>query len=76
MDWKRQAEDMAWFVASADGEDVAVGFAYVGWHSEPGTGTGEALSCPTIAARASAPPSSATSPAGSPTAAVSCSRRA
>ena len=46
MDWKRQAEDMAWFVASADGEDVAVGLAYVGWHSEPGTGTGEALVLP------------------------------
>lgn len=46
VDWKRQAEDMAWFVASADDEDVAVGFAYVGWHSEPGTGTGEALVLP------------------------------
>jgi mycothiol synthase len=46
VDWKRQAEDMAWFVASDDGEDVAVGFAYVGWHSEPGTGTGEALVLP------------------------------
>jgi mycothiol synthase len=46
VDWKRQAEDMAWFVASDDGEDVAAGFAYVGWHSEPGTGTGEALVLP------------------------------
>ena len=59
LDWKRQAEDMAWFVASADGEDVGAGFAYVGWHSEPGTGTGEAFVLPDAPRhRASAPPSS------------------
>jgi hypothetical protein len=40
VDWRRQAEDMAWFVASRDGEDVGCGFAYVGWHSAPGTGNG------------------------------------
>ncbi len=43
LDWKRQAEDMAWFVASADGVDVGAAVAYVGWHSEPGTGMGEAF---------------------------------
>jgi mycothiol synthase len=43
LDWKRQAEDMGWFVATDDGEDVGAGFAYVGWHSEPGTGHGEAF---------------------------------
>jgi mycothiol synthase len=43
LDWKRQAEDMGWFVASDEGEDVGAGFAYVGWHSEPGTGHGEAF---------------------------------
>ena len=46
LDWKRQAEDMAWFVASVDGADAGVAFAYVGWHSAPGTGTGEAFVLP------------------------------
>jgi len=46
VDWKRQAEDMAWFVASLDGEDAGAAFAYVGWHSSPGTGTGEAFVLP------------------------------
>ena len=46
LDWQRQAEDMAWFVASADGQDAGTGFAYVGWHSSPGTGNGEAFVLP------------------------------
>lgn len=46
VDWKRQAEDMAWFIVSMDGEDVGAAFAYVGWHSVPGTGTGEAFVLP------------------------------
>jgi GNAT superfamily N-acetyltransferase len=46
VDWKRQAEDMAWFVASRDGEDIGAAFAYVGWHSAPGTGNGEAYVLP------------------------------
>ncbi len=46
LDWKRQAEDMAWFVASRDGEDAGAALAYVGWHSAPGTGTGEAFVLP------------------------------
>lgn len=46
VDWKRQAEDMVWFVASRDGEDAGAAFAYVGWHSAPGTGTGEAFVLP------------------------------
>ena len=46
VDWKRQAEDMAWFVASVDGEDVGAALAYVGWHSIPGTGRGEAFVLP------------------------------
>ena len=40
LDWRRQAEDMAWFVATDGSQDVGAGFAYVGWHSEPGTGHG------------------------------------
>jgi GNAT superfamily N-acetyltransferase len=43
LDWRRQAEDMAWFVATDGSRDVGAGFAYVGWHSEPGTGHGEAF---------------------------------
>lgn len=46
LDWQRQAEDMAWFVASADGQEAGTGFAYVGWHSLPGTGNGEAFVLP------------------------------
>jgi GNAT superfamily N-acetyltransferase len=46
VDWKRQAEDMAWFVASRDGDDAGAALAYVGWHSAPGTGTGEAFVLP------------------------------
>jgi len=46
LDWKHQAEDMAWFVASVDGEDAGCALAYVGWHSAPGTGTGEAFVLP------------------------------
>lgn len=46
VDWKRQAEDMAWFVASVDGADSGCALAYVGWHSAPGTGTGEAFVLP------------------------------
>jgi GNAT superfamily N-acetyltransferase len=46
VDWKRQAEDMAWFVASLDGVDAGAAFAYVGWHSAPGTGNGEAFVLP------------------------------
>ena len=46
VDWKRQAEDMAWLVASVDGEDAGVALAYVGWHSAPGTGRGEAFVLP------------------------------
>ena len=46
LDWKRQAEDMAWFVASVGGEDAGCALAYVGWHSAPGTGTGEAFVLP------------------------------
>ena len=38
VDWKRQAEDMAWFIASKAGEDAGAALAYVGWHSTPGTG--------------------------------------
>ena len=37
VDWKRQAEDMAWFVATVDGAEAGVALAYVGWHSAPGT---------------------------------------
>ena len=46
VDWKRQAEDMVWLVASSDGEDAGAAFAYVGWHSKPGTGHGEVFVLP------------------------------
>ncbi len=46
VDWKRQAEDMVWLVASKGDEDAGAALAYVGWHSKPGTGTGEAFVLP------------------------------
>jgi GNAT superfamily N-acetyltransferase len=42
LDWRRQAEDMAWFMALRAGVEVGAGMAYVGWHSVPGTGVAEA----------------------------------
>lgn len=42
VDRRRQAEDMAWFLATDDGEDVGAGYAFVGWNSAPGTATVEA----------------------------------
>ena len=36
VDWRRQAEDMLWLVASDDGADVGAGIGVHGWHSEPG----------------------------------------
>lgn len=37
IDWRRQAEDMVWLVATRDGIDVGAGMALVGWHSKPGS---------------------------------------
>jgi GNAT superfamily N-acetyltransferase len=48
VDWKRQAEDMVWLVASKDGEDAGAALAYVGWHSKPGTGHGEVFVLPEL----------------------------
>ena len=41
VDWKRQAEDMVWLVATSGGEDAGAGVGLVGWHSEPQTARGE-----------------------------------
>jgi GNAT superfamily N-acetyltransferase len=46
VDWRRQAEGMAWLVASDDGEDVGAGIGLVGWHSRPGTAIVEAWTLP------------------------------
>lgn len=46
VDWRRQAEDMGWFVAVADGEDTGAGLALVGWHSRPQTAFVEAWTLP------------------------------
>ncbi len=48
VDWKRQAEDMVWLLASSDGEAAGAAFAYVGWHSKPGTGHGEVFVLPEL----------------------------
>src|SRR5687768_9636125 len=41
VDWKRQAEDMVWLLATADVGDAGAGVGLVGWHSEPQTMRGE-----------------------------------
>jgi GNAT superfamily N-acetyltransferase len=46
VDWRRQAEDMVWLIATDDGADVGGGLALVGWHSRPGTATAEAWTLP------------------------------
>ena len=43
VDWRRQAEDMAWLIATTDGVDVGAGLGLVGWHSPPGIGRAEAF---------------------------------
>jgi RimJ/RimL family protein N-acetyltransferase len=37
VDWRRQAEEMVWILASSRGEDLGAGIGLVGWHSRPGT---------------------------------------
>lgn len=37
VDWRRQAEDMVWLVATADGEDAGGGIGVIGWHAQPQT---------------------------------------
>jgi GNAT superfamily N-acetyltransferase len=38
VDWRRQAEDMGWWLALDDGIDSGAGVAVLGWHSPPGVG--------------------------------------
>jgi GNAT superfamily N-acetyltransferase len=42
VDWRRQAEDMIWLLATIEGEDAGAGIGIVGWHSPPGVGSAEA----------------------------------
>ena len=46
VDWRRQAEDMAWLVAVADGADSGAGIGLVGWHLPPQTAIVEAWTLP------------------------------
>lgn len=36
VDWRRQAEDTIWLLATDDGADVGAGIGVHGWHAEPG----------------------------------------
>jgi mycothiol synthase len=36
VDWRRQAEDTIWLLASGEGSDVGAAIGVHGWHSEPG----------------------------------------
>jgi GNAT superfamily N-acetyltransferase len=46
VDWRRQAEDMVWLLATEDGHDVGAGLGLVGWHSRPGSARVEAWTVP------------------------------
>jgi GNAT superfamily N-acetyltransferase len=46
VDWKRQAEDMVWLVATADSEDAGAGVGIVGWHAQPETASFELWTLP------------------------------
>src|SRR4029079_15365564 len=48
VDWKPRAECMGWLGGSGDGEDAGAAFAYVRWHSKPGTGHGEVFVLPKL----------------------------
>ena len=38
VDWKRQAEDTVWLLATESGTDAGIGVGVHGWHSPPGVG--------------------------------------
>jgi GNAT superfamily N-acetyltransferase len=41
VDWRRQAQQTVWLLASAAGRDVAAGIGVGGWHEPPGVARGE-----------------------------------
>lgn len=51
VDWRRQAEEMAWLVAMADGQDAGAGLGLVGWHLPPKTAIVEAWTLPAARGR-------------------------
>lgn len=46
VDWRGQAEDMVWLVATDERGPVGAGMALVGWHSKTGTARAEAWTTP------------------------------
>lgn len=46
IDWRQQAEDMTWLVATEDDRPVGAGIGIVGWHTSPGTAYVEAWTLP------------------------------
>lgn len=46
VDWRRQADDMVWLVATVDGRDAGAGVGLVGWHSQPGIAHAEFSTLP------------------------------
>lgn len=51
VDWRDQAEDMVWLVATDAEGDVGAGMALVGWHSRTGTARAEAWTSPAARGR-------------------------
>jgi RimJ/RimL family protein N-acetyltransferase len=51
VDWKRQAEEMVWLVATSGADDVAAGVGVIGWHSRPQTASIEGWTVPAARGR-------------------------
>jgi GNAT superfamily N-acetyltransferase len=51
LDWKRQAEEMTWLLASDGGTAVGAGIGIHGWHSPPGVGRMAVLVLPSARGR-------------------------
>jgi mycothiol synthase len=51
VDWRRQAEDAAWLLASLEGQDAGTAVCITGWHSPPAVGRLELHVVPTLRRR-------------------------
>ena len=45
LDWRRQARETVWLLATSDGRDVAAAIGIGGWHEPPGVARGEVRVC-------------------------------
>ena len=64
LDWKRQARETIWLLATEDGTDVGTAIGVGGWHSPEGVARGEVRVVVSAGPRRRAPPFSPSSPRG------------